>query len=142
MYKIKPQNMYSPPCCYVFISPMRYTSEWVCVQNRRTTPLFILFLSTDFYPNQVGPTKLSGPNSPRESQNNILLYSLGCYWPDLQWRLYLMTLRWPFTIITSRWRNRTSPLGYISKIHLEYPLKLQYSTLPLNEKVILMTTSS
>ena len=36
----------------------------------------------------------------------------------------------------------TSPLGYISKIHLEYHLKLQYSTLPLNEKVILLTTSS
>ena len=36
----------------------------------------------------------------------------------------------------------TSPLGYISKIHLEYPLKLQYSTLPLNRKAILLTTLS
>ena len=64
--------------------------------------------------------------SPRKTQNNIILYSLGYYWPELQWRLYLMTVWWLNTIVTSRWRNKTSPLEYISKIHLEYSLELQY----------------
>ena len=54
------------------LSPMRYSSEWVCVQIRIIAPLFINIEPTDFYPNQVGPTKLSRTTSPRKTQNNIL----------------------------------------------------------------------
>ena len=108
------------------LSPIHYTQVSVCVQMRNTPPLVILFLTLDFFPLQVSPNKLTGPTSPRKSQNSIILYSGGFYWPDLQRRFYLMTLWWPNTIVTSRQRNKTSPLGYISKIHLEYSLKLQY----------------
>ena len=106
---------YNPKTCILLLlvlslslSLMRYTSEWVCVQTRSKAPLFILFLSTNFYPNQIVPIKLYESASPRKSQNRILLYSLGFYWPDLQRRLYLMTLWWPNTI-TSQRRNKTSP---------------------------------
>ena len=111
LYRIKPQNMYSPPCWFVSLSPMRYSSEWVYVIMRNTNPLFIHFMSTDFYPKQVGPTKLFQLTSLRKTQNNILYYSLGYYWPNLQWRLYLMTLWWPITIITFRRRNNNIFLG-------------------------------
>ena len=106
------------------LSYVLYTSECVC--QMRNTPLFILFLSLEFVPNQVGPNKLTGLTSPRKTQNNIILYSGGFYWPKLQCRFYLITLWWPNTIVTSRRRNKTSPIDYISKIHLEYSLKLQY----------------
>ena len=65
-------------------SPMRYTSESLCVQIRTTSLIFIHNEPTDFYPNQVGPTKLFGTTSPRKTENNILYYSLGYYWPKLQ----------------------------------------------------------
>ena len=37
-----------------------------------------------------------------------------------------MTLWWSNTIVTSRRKNKTSPLSYFSKTHLEYSSKLQY----------------
>ena len=55
MSKIKPQNKYSPPCWYLSLSPMCYTSVSVCVQMSNTNPLFILFFSLDFYPNKSAP---------------------------------------------------------------------------------------
>ena len=74
MYKLKPQNKYSPPCWFVSLSPMRYTSEWVHVIMRNTSPLFIHFMSTDFYPKQFSPTKLSGTSSPRKTQNSLFYF--------------------------------------------------------------------
>ena len=68
----------------------------------------------------------TGTTSPGKTQNSIILYSLGYYWPDLQWSLYLMNIWWPNAVVTSRRRNKTSSLGYNSKIHLEYSSKLQY----------------
>ena len=80
-YKDKTPKCALPPCRYVSLSlsPMRYTQVSVCVQMRNTPPLFILFLTLDFFPNQVGPNKLTGLTSPRKSQNNIILYSGGFY---------------------------------------------------------------
>ena len=120
--KIKPQTSALPPCRYVSLSPMRYTQVSVCVQMRNTPPLFILFLTLDFFPNQVGPNKLTWSSSPRKSQNNIILYSRGFYWPHLQQRFYFMNLWWPNTIVTSRQRNKTSSIGYTNKIHLEFTI--------------------
>ena len=39
---------------------MRYTSVSLCVQMRNTTPLFILFLSLEFYPKKSAPLKSLG----------------------------------------------------------------------------------
>ena len=78
--KDNPKNRCSPPSVLsLSLSPMRYTSESLCVQIRITTPLLIHNELTDFYPNQVGPTKQSGSTSPRKTQNSILYYSLWCY---------------------------------------------------------------
>ena len=123
--KIKPQTCALSPCRSLSLSPMRYTQVWVCSNDEHNSSIYTLSV-TWLLPSQVNPNKLTGPTSPRKSQNNIILYSRGFYWPDLQWRFYLMTLWWPNTIVTSRRRNKTSPIGYISKIHLEYSLKLQY----------------
>ena len=112
-------SSFSPQIC-ISLSPIGYTQVSVCVQMRNTPPLFILFLTL------IGANKLIGATSPRKSQNSIILYSERFYSPDLQWRFYLMNLWLPNTIITSQERNKTSPIGYISKIHLEYSLKLQY----------------
>ena len=37
---------------------MLYTQVSVCVQMKNKAPLFILFLSLDFYPNKSAPTNL------------------------------------------------------------------------------------
>ena len=47
----------------------------------------------------------------QKTQNNIILYSLGYYWPNLQWRLYLMNLWWLITIVIARLRNNNISLG-------------------------------
>ena len=121
------------------------TEEHTCVQMRNT-PLFILFLTLDFFPNQVGPNKLTEPNSPRKTQNNIILYSGGFYWPNLQWMFYLMTLWWPNTIVTSRQRNKTYMIGVwdmFSKfsqtgLDLEVVLVLKYCEFKEYSKCILL----
>ena len=74
--RYNPKNRYSPPSS-LSLSPMCYSSEWVYVQIKTTSPLFIHNDSIEFYPRQVGPTKLSGPTSPTKNQNNILHYLLG-----------------------------------------------------------------
>ena len=58
---------------------MCYTQVSACVQMRSTPPLFILLLPLEFFPSQVGPNKLTGPTSPRKTQNNIILYLGGFY---------------------------------------------------------------
>ena len=76
MYKIKPQNRYSPPYWSISLSSMCSSSEWVYVIMRNTAPLFIHIMSINFYPKQVGPTKLSRPTSPKQTQNSIFNFIL------------------------------------------------------------------
>ena len=124
-YKDKTPKSAPSPNRYAFLSHMRYTQLSVCSNEEHKSSIYTLSV-TWIWTEQVSPTKLTGLTSPRKTQNNIILYSLGYYWPDLQWRLYLITLWWKNRIVTSRQRNKTSPLWYISKIHLEYSSKLQY----------------
>ena len=114
-YKYKTQNKCSFSLqIYRSLSHMRYTQVSFCVQMRNTPPLFILYLPLDFFTNRSAPTNLLGWLHLGR-HDTIILYSRGFYWPDLQQIFYLMTLWWPNTIITSQWRNRTSPIDYNSK---------------------------
>ena len=97
--------------------------KWVCVNEEHNFSIYTLSVTAHVYPNKSSPLNwLDQINLG----NNIILYSLGYYYLNIQWRLYLVTLWWPNTIAISWRRNKTSQLGYISKIHLEYSLKLQY----------------
>ena len=69
MYKRQPQKIVVLLLLFCLsLSPMRYTSERVCVQIRTTTPLFIHMCQFDFCTRQIGPNKLSGPTSPRNTK--------------------------------------------------------------------------
>ena len=98
---------------------------------RNTTPLFIHIEPTDFYPNQVGPTKLSRMTSPRKTQNSIIIIFIRV----LLTRLTMDVIP-PESMMTKYNSNIPTEeedisLGYISKIHLKYSSKLQYfNTLP------------
>ena len=44
---------------------------------RNPSPLFIRFMSTNFYPNQVGPTKLKRSDSPRKTKKKYYITFIG-----------------------------------------------------------------
>ena len=111
MYEIRPQNKcsFSLSVC-LSLSPMRYTQVSVCVKWG-THILYLYFPSLEFFPNKSAPTNLLGRLHLGRTQNNIILYSGGFYWPNLQWMFYLMTLWWPNIIVTPHWRNNKISLG-------------------------------
>ena len=59
--KIESQTHALPPCRYISLplSYALYTSEHV-FKMRKTHPLFIIFLSFEFFPNRSSPTNLLG----------------------------------------------------------------------------------
>ena len=95
---------------------------------------FIIFLRRPILDPKI-PLMLTRLTSLRKTQNNIILYLGGFNWLDLQWSFYLMTVWWTNTIVTSLWRNKTSSMGYISKIHLEYSSMLQYFNNPTSKSL-------
>ena len=101
---------------FLSLSPMRYRQVSVCAQIRNTTPLFILFLSLEFYLNKSAPTNFLGQLHLGRHKTVLYYIQEGTIDPTYK--------------------------GYISEIHLEYSSKLQYFNTPLNEKGIRLTTTS
>ena len=72
-YKYKTPNKCSfSQHIYISLSPMHYTQ--VCVQMRNTTPLFILFLSLEFYPNKSAPTNLLGEFTQEDTKQYYIIF--------------------------------------------------------------------
>ena len=110
-YKDKTPNKcsFSFQIC-LFHSPMCYTQVSVCL---------------DFYLNKSAPTNLLGQLHLGRHKTYYTIFRR-----VLLTRLTMEVLphdsMMTNIVVTSLRRNKTSPIGYISKIHLEYSSKLQF----------------
>ena len=101
--------------CYHFSLLLRTT--WVSTYKWRGAPSY-LYSSVELTSNLVGPTSLAIQDymSNWNLHKEFIIMTLGYYWPDLQWRIYLMTFTWPITSRTSLNGGRTSPKGNTTKV--------------------------
>ena len=94
--------------------------EWVCVTNRESHSLFIIFFHLTF-------TLPSGPH--QESLITLIPLNYGDYCPELQWRVNLNEFTWIYYIDDSLdCRNKHLHQGtmkYNIKYTREYILKLK-----------------
>ena len=77
MYKRQPQKQVLSSLCSVSLSPMHYSSEWVCVQIRTTAPLFIHIFQLTLALEKLAPINCLGRLHLGILKNSILYHLLG-----------------------------------------------------------------